>query len=179
MADVTGGDLYSLWKIANVSLPRVASVYTSTSGTMNGGQDGMSDLFLQGEGQYGQPMYGAAYASFQKTYSEFQHILAQTGQNILDTAAAVNLAIQNFGTADGETGTTLDDLNAILEGEQIGGTQYHDPNDPTMNPPEDPPGEVTEPEGYTSPGDEPAEDPGAEEQEIQDTIDDLNEMAED
>ncbi|MFD0558248.1 hypothetical protein FB566_3547 [Stackebrandtia endophytica] len=176
MADVTGGDLYKLWTVANVHLPNVAAVYTSGSSEMGGNQGDIRGAFeTGGEGPHGQTIYGGPCEAFYSLHSEFQHVLAQTGQNLLDTASAVNKAIENFSEEDTAAGN---DLDSILEGDPYDGTQLHDPNDPSQNPPAEPPGEPDFPDDYDSPGDEEAEDPTQTEQDIEDIIDDMPEPPE-
>ena len=177
MVDVTGGDLYKLWKVANVDLPNVAGVYTSGSSELGGNQGDLRGAFATGsEGPHGSVIYGGPCEAFYNLHTEFQHILAQTGQNLLDTAAAVNKAIELFSEEDGEAAASLD---AILDGEPYDGVPLHDPNDPGQNPPETPPGEPDFPDYYDSPGDEAAEDPQQTEEDIQDLVDDMPEPPED
>lgn len=175
MTDVTGGDLYSLWKIANVALPRVAAVYTSASSSMGASEGNIQGAFEDGTGQYGQPTYGGSMESFQKCYNEFHHILSLTGRNLMDTAEAVNGAIAAYREDDTSAGTELD---SILKGEKIDGVQLHDPNDVNQNPPEDMPTDPDKPDNYESPGDEKTDDPEAERREIKDALEDLQDMEE-
>lgn len=162
MTNITGGNLYSLWKIANVALPRVAAVYSSASGDMNGTQ-GTSGSFQTGSGDHG-PIMSPIYPEFAKLRDEFQHILADTARNLIDSQAAVQKAIEDFTETDSQSGRELD---KILKGKEIDGTQYHDPNDPNMNPPSDTNGDhiadpVTPPkqpyDGYTNEGDQKVPD---------------------
>lgn len=177
MVDVTGGDLYSLWKIANVALPRVAAVYTSSSGSMGGAEGKIEGAFEDGTGRYGEPTYGGSMESFTKCFNEFHHILAQTGQNLMDTADSVNKAITEFREQDGSAGTELD---CILEGGKVDGVQLHDPNDVNQNPPkpEDMPTKPDRPDNYDSPGDDKSKDPEAERREIREALEDIQEMEE-
>lgn len=173
MANITGGDLYSLWKIANVALPRVAAVYSSASSSMGGSEGSIQGAYVTGEGQYGQPTYGGSMEAFTNCYNEFHHILALTGSNIMDTSAALNKAIEEFR---GQDGTASSDFDSIIAGEKVDGVQHHDPNDPNQNPPEEMPTEPDKPDNYDSPGDNSAENPDAERRDIEDAIDDLEEM---
>lgn len=173
MTDVTGGDLYSLWKIANVALPRVAAVYSSSSSSMGSSEGQIEGAYQDGTGRYGQPTYGGSMESFQKCYNEFHHILALTGRNLMDTIDSVNEAITEFREQDSAAGAQLD---SILKGEEIDGLQLHDPNDPNQNPPDEMPTDPDKPDDYESPGDEKAEDPEAERQDIKEALEDLQEM---
>ncbi|HIV59269.1 MAG TPA: hypothetical protein H9902_15085 [Candidatus Stackebrandtia faecavium] len=174
MNDVTGGDLYSLWKIANVALPRVANVYGSSSSGLNGNQSDMSGLFAAGEGPHGSVIQSPIFSSFSQVYSEFQHILALSGRNIQETADAVNRAIEGYSERDTQAG---EDLASILKGDEYKGTQMHDPDDPLTNPPEDTTDPV-EPDYYDSPGDEAADDVNEEAQDVDDAKEDIEEMTE-
>lgn len=178
MTEVTGGDLYKLWSVANVHLPNVAAVYTSGSSSMGENQGDIRGAFETGsEGPHGSVIYGGPCEAFFSLHNEFQHVLATTGQNLLDSASAVSKAIEEFVEEDTTAGTELD---SVLEGEPYkGGPALHDPDDPAQNPPEDPPGDPDYPEYYDSPGDEEAEDPDQTEQDIEDLVSDMPEPPED
>lgn len=163
MGDVTGGDLYKLWKVANVALPHVAAVYTDANKT-SAGSDGKAPAIFETKikNQYGANQVSPISAAYELVSGEFQHILAQTATNLIACSGALNLAIEAFIVQDEAAGGDLRTAyRDLLAGKVVDGKRWHDPTDPPINPPPSAadPGTPDEPDSYTSPGDRKAEDP--------------------
>jgi hypothetical protein len=154
MVDITGGDLYSLWKIANVALPRVANVYTDAIPSVSSTESAAQSAFDgAGQGTYGSTM-GNVYPAFCNLRNEFWHVLSGTATNLMDCSSAINKAIEDYKAQDSGAAT---DFENIMQGKEVDGVQLHDPSDPTQNPPTggDAPDrdDIDSPEYYESAGD--------------------------
>ncbi|HZE41452.1 MAG TPA: hypothetical protein VE172_21840 [Stackebrandtia sp.] len=179
MNSVTGGDLYSLWSVANVSLPRVAKVYTDANSAMSGTENS-SGKFEAAPTDHG-PSTSPIYPYFENCRSELQHILAQTATNILDVSSALNLAIKDY---EKEDTTAADQFKHIIAGDKVDlhgdgdAVQIHDPNDPSSSPPTgtDKPGKPDEPDYYDSPGDDKSTNPTKDEKHLTQVEKDINNL---
>lgn len=149
MADnVTGGDLFKLWQTANVCLPRVAKVFTDVNGGVAGSANGDFGAFSHGESRSGGPGGSKVYSAWAPVRNEFQLIVAQTAQNLLDAQTALNTAIEAYKEQDQAAAQDL-------QKNYMENPAKHDPNDPSQNPPEGEykPGQPKPPEYYESPAD--------------------------
>ena len=144
-------------------LPEIGNFYGEVSSLLGGGQDGMAEPFAAGQsGASGATYYSPIYASFQNIYNEFQHIMATSATNTYATADAVKQALSDYKTQDANAAAELDQI--IETGKAFDGTDMHNPDDKPIENPVEP----TPPEYYDSPGNEPAEDPAAENEDIED-----------
>ncbi|WP_213450999.1 hypothetical protein [Rhizomonospora bruguierae] len=139
MADVTGGDLYHLWRVSEVLLPRVADVYYDANRLIGGAAAGNDE---DGFGST-TPVYSGSSATYSPTGSawaavrdELQSMYAEIGTTILDAAQGVRMAREAYAEADTAAG---EELNALLR------DPTWQPSDPGSNPPvpgsEDDPGQ--------------------------------------
>lgn len=154
---VTGGDLFKLWQVANVCLPRTAKTYTDASGGLGGttgGTDGGTqfsdtEAFQKSDSMspHGEPG-GRVFASWSALRDEMHLIMGTTAQNLLYAQEALNTAIAQYQEED-------DSLAADLTNNYLNNPEKHDKNDPSQNPPtgDDKPGKPSLPEYYTSPAD--------------------------
>lgn len=130
--EITGGDLWHLWRVAEVHLPRVADVFYDASRLAGGGgSDGSSD----GGFRANAPAYPGATSAMTSTVaaawsglaSEIQTMFNDVGTTILDAAEGVGAAIQTFIDSDV---VSADALQVFLDDKN-----KHDPGSPASNPP--------------------------------------------
>lgn len=129
---ITGGDLWHLWRVAAVHLPRVADVFYDASRLAGGGGSDGSD---SGGFRDNAPAYpGATYAmtstvaaAWSGVAGEMQSMFTDIGTTIVDAAAGVNSAIKTFIDTDC---VSDDELQKFLAD-----TNKHDPDNPLSNPP--------------------------------------------
>ncbi|MBN1170987.1 MAG: hypothetical protein JXA67_02330 [Micromonosporaceae bacterium] len=160
---IAGGDLYHLWRVAEVHLPRIADVYYDANRALSGAkttyaQVGPGEAHLPPEvthdtdafrqntssvpasaGYYASQasMTSSVGAAWEALRNELQSMYAQVGTTVLDAAGGIRRAMQDFVDADL---TSADELSKYL----VDRTN-HNPNDPASNPPvrgaDDHPGE--------------------------------------
>ena len=130
--EITGGDLWHLWRVAEVHLPRVADVYYDASRLAGGGgSDGSSD----GGFRDNAPAYPGAASAMTSTIAaawsgladEMQAMFNEMGATVLDAADGVGLAIQTFIVSDA---VCADALQVFLSDKN-----KHDPGGAASNPP--------------------------------------------
>jgi hypothetical protein len=132
--DITGGDLYHLWRVSDVHLPRIADVYYDATRlvggaetTASGGSD--ADAYRAGVAAYPgasilvSPI-GTAWAGLR---DEMQSMYGQIGGVILAAAEGVRKATQDF--------VTEDMVNADKLNKYKNDPNNHNQNDPASNPP--------------------------------------------
>jgi hypothetical protein len=116
--EITGGDLYHLWRVSDVHLPRIADVYYDATRLIGGAASTPVPGSASGYGppeishdadafRAGAPAYpgatimtspvGAAWAGLR---DELQGMYGQIGATILAAAEAVRRATQDFVDAD-------------------------------------------------------------------------------
>jgi len=129
MKDVTGGDLYHLWRVSEVLLPRIADVYYDANRLIGGAAAGND------EGGFGSttPVYsgssvthspaGAAWAAVR---DELQDMYAEIGSVVLDAADGVRAARQIYEANDAKCAGEL---------QKLLGDDRSQPRDPNSNPP--------------------------------------------
>src|SRR5689334_9380826 len=116
----TGGDLYHLWRVSEVHLPRVADAFYDASRLLAGGRgvggDTDDGAFRAGTSSYpGIPasgFYSGTGRAWDALRDELQRGLAQVGDTILEAAAAVRRATADYLEVDGEASRNL--LNVYL-----------------------------------------------------------------
>ncbi|BBH70720.1 hypothetical protein ACTI_74050 [Actinoplanes sp. OR16] len=136
--NVTGGDLYRLWRVSDVHLPRVADVFYDANRLL-GGAAGGSDAFRVNAYAYpgASVMTSAIGAAWQELRGELQLTMAQVGDTVLDAARGVRTAALVYNETD------IDNAGELLKVDGIGGKlgDYlsrrinHDPGDVASNPP--------------------------------------------
>jgi hypothetical protein len=127
--NVTGGDLYHLWRVSEVHLPRVADVFYDANRLLGGPGKDSGDSFRDNT-----PVYpGASFstssvgAAWEGVRAEMQTMMAQIGTTILDGAQGVRAATQAY--------INVDTANANLLNVYLHDPRNHDPNDVASNPP--------------------------------------------
>jgi hypothetical protein len=130
---VTGGDLYHLWRISDVHLPRIADAFYDATrllsgGTTSGGEQD-TDAFRDNEEAYpgSAAMSSSVGAAWELVRDEMQCGFAQVGTTILDAATGVRHATDTYLTTDA--------ANADLLKQYLADPRNHDPNDAAANPP--------------------------------------------
>ncbi|GLZ78125.1 hypothetical protein Afil01_29320 [Actinorhabdospora filicis] len=143
---VTGGDLFKLWQVANVYLPRAAKVYTDVNAGVAGTSNGEIGAFGRGENASGHLDGGRVLAAFGPLRNEFQWIIADTAQYLLDAQTALNKAIAEYGKQDAAAA-------ADFRNNYLNNPDKRDTSDPSQNPPtgDYAPGSPLRPGGYVSP----------------------------
>jgi hypothetical protein len=146
---VTGGDLYHLWRVSEVHLPRIADAFYDGTRLLAGGEssggEADTDAFRANQSAYpgSTAMSSGVGAAWEMVRDEMQRGLAQVGDTVLEAAAAVRQATQVYLTEDAHNANLL---NAYLQD-----PHNHDPNDIANNPPapgaDDDPGKPALPVG--------------------------------
>lgn len=141
--NVTGGNLYHLWRISDVHLPRVADVFFDATRLISGGAASTSapvggqapvthhdsDGFRANTAAYPgasimTSSIGAAWADLR---DELQFMYAQIGETVIEAAQGVRQATDAFLHADGG--------NADLLKNYLNDPTSHDLKNPASNPP--------------------------------------------
>lgn len=142
---ILGGDLYHLWRVAEVHLPRIADVYYDGTQILNGGKSSSAppqgaqppvvtrdtDAFRESTPAY--PGAAAAMASpvgaaWTALRDEIQRMYAQIGDTVLAGSEGVRRAMEAYVAADMASADALSQYMSDLSN--------HDPNSPASNPPQ-------------------------------------------
>lgn len=129
MVQIMGGDLYHLWRVSDVHLPRIADVYYDASRAL-GGATGDDDGGFRANaptGPGGTIMTSAVGAAWAEVRDELQRMYQDIGSTVLDASAALRRAQQAYVDADM---ARSDALSSILND-----PSKHNPDDPLSNPP--------------------------------------------
>jgi len=130
---VTGGDLYHLWRISDVHLPRIADAFYDATRILAAGRrtgtETDADAF-RADTQVA-PVAGGMASSIAWAWGELrdevQQGFAQVGETILEAAIGVRQATEIYLNADA--------ANADLLKVYLADPRNHDPNNPDSNPP--------------------------------------------
>lgn len=127
-AEVTGGDLYQLWRVSEVLLPRVADVFYDANRLL-GGSTGGSDSFRVGGPAYpgSSVMSSAIGTAWEDLRSEMQAMMEQIGTTVLDAGQGVRVATQAY--------LDVDVANADLLREHLADPHNLIPGDVASHPP--------------------------------------------
>jgi hypothetical protein len=124
MAEVVGGDLYHLWTVSEVHLPRIASVFYGAGGIM--GLPG-TDLYIPASDSGSLlPPVSAVENAWYAFRSELQSLMIEMGDVVMDAAQGVRHATEVFDHVDAANGRSI--LDAYMATE-------HDAADIPSNPP--------------------------------------------
>ncbi|MBO0867411.1 MAG: hypothetical protein J2P15_02500 [Micromonosporaceae bacterium] len=128
----TGGDLYHLWRVAYVHLPRIADVFYDATRLLAGGKSD-EDAFQKDVPAYqratdGNGMSGLVGPAWATLRDEIQQGFAQVGETVLEAAEGVRTAIEAYLKADGNASRNILSL-------YLADPANHDPHDPASNPP--------------------------------------------
>ena len=139
VANVTGGDLYHLWRVSEVHLPRVADVFYDANRLLGGSGRNSGDSFRDNTAVYPGSSYmtSSVGAAWENVRAEMQAMMAQIGTTVMDAAQGVREAREAY--------IAVDEANRKLLEQYLHDPLNHDPNDAASNPPaagaEDNPGE--------------------------------------
>lgn len=127
--NVTGGDLYHLWRVSEVHLPRVADVFYDANRLLGGPGRNSGDSFRDNTAVYpgSSFMTSSVGAAWEDVRAEMQAMMAQIGATILDAAQGVRAATQAY--------IEVDHANANLLNQYLRDPLNHDPADNASNPP--------------------------------------------
>lgn len=127
--NVTGGDLYHLWRVSEVHLPRVADVFYDANRLLGGPGKDSGDSFRDNTSVYpgSSFMTSSVGAAWDGLRGEMQTMMAQIGTTILDAAQGVREATKAY--------IEVDQANANLLNVYLHDPLSHDPADVASNPP--------------------------------------------
>lgn len=100
--DVTGGELYHLWRVSEVHLPRIADMYYDANRLVAGAAAGSEGGFGLNAPAYpgSSVMISAIGDAWGRLRDELQEMYAQIGGTVLEAAAGVRLGTQAIIAAD-------------------------------------------------------------------------------
>jgi hypothetical protein len=126
--DVTGGELYHLWRVSEVHLPRIADIYYDANRLVAGAATGSEGGFGLNAPAYpgSSVMVSAIGAAWAQLRDELQEMYAQIGGTVLEAAAGVRLGTQAIIAADADGSNELEKF-------------LRDPNQHTSHPESNPP----------------------------------------
>lgn len=131
MADITGGDLYHLWLVADVHLPRVADAFYDVGRRLAHTRGADGSMFPADSPAPGAPssvhtsVPGTAWSELR---DELLRMYAQIGGACLAAARGLDTAMKAF--------VAVDMANADALRHYLANPANHDPDDPADNPPE-------------------------------------------
>ena len=128
-ANIVGGDLYHLWRVSEVHLPRVADVYYDAYYLLGGAQSDGSAMFYADAPAYpgATAMVSSAGAAWASLRDELMRMYAQTGDTTLGAAQGLREARQAY--------VETDQANADALSTYLADPNNHDPNNLSSNPP--------------------------------------------
>ncbi|WP_212832698.1 hypothetical protein [Catellatospora sp. TT07R-123] len=103
-----GADLFRLYTMAKTNLPDVAAEYASAAGSVGDTDSGLAAAFTR-PAQFGGPQ-GTAYQSWVELRDTVKRFLADTDENLGETAQALLLATDAYATSDYTAKVELDRL---------------------------------------------------------------------
>ncbi|GAA4590245.1 hypothetical protein BJY16_009173 [Actinoplanes octamycinicus] len=126
--EVTGGDLFALWRTSEVNLPRVADVFYDANRLLGGSQGGAGSFRVNGPAYPGASVMASGIGGAWETLrTELQSMMEQVGTAVLDAAQGVRTATQAY--------LDVDAANAALLQQYLDDPINHDKTDPASNPP--------------------------------------------
>lgn len=131
MAEIVGGDLYHLWRVSDVHLPRIADVYYDAGRLIAGAAGDDTGGFRANTPAYPGSTYmsSAGAAAWSALRDELQRMYAQIGGTCLNAAEGIRRAHQAYVDADMASADALS--------QYLADPANHDPNDPASNPPKE------------------------------------------
>ncbi|WP_430782559.1 hypothetical protein [Actinoplanes sp. G11-F43] len=126
--EVTGGDLFRLWRVAEVHLPRVADVFLDANRLLGGSTGGSDEFRISGPAYPGSSVMASAVgAAWENMRAELQAMTEQIGVTVLDAAQGVRNATQAY--------IDIDAANADLLREYLDDPNNLDRASAASNPP--------------------------------------------
>ncbi|GIE74138.1 hypothetical protein Aph02nite_00880 [Actinoplanes philippinensis] len=127
-AEVTGGDLFRLWRVSEVHLPRVADVFYDANRLLGGSRGGAGTFRAGAPAHPGSSvMTSAIGGAWEVMRAELQAMTEHVGTTVLDAAQGVRNATQAY--------LDMDIANADLLREHLADPRNLDTADPASNPP--------------------------------------------
>lgn len=109
-ADVTGGDLFRLWRGSEVLLPRVADVFLDANRLLGGSEAGGGAFRASAPAYPGSSfMVSAVGDAWERMRAELQSMTGQVGETVLAAAQGVRTATQAFIDVDAGNANLLRD----------------------------------------------------------------------
>lgn len=129
MAEVVGGDLYHLWRVSEVHLPRIADVYYDAGRAVGGAASNDSGAFRDSTPAYpgATAMTSPVGAAWAQLRDELAQMYGQIGGTILTAAEGIRQARQGYIDSDQ---AIADEFRTFMADEN-----NHNPNDVASNPP--------------------------------------------
>jgi hypothetical protein len=124
VAEIVGGDLYHLWRVSDVHLPRIADVYYDANRVLSGAKTNASGPRTTTDTA---AMSSSAAAAWADLRDELQSMYAQIGETVLEAAEGIRRASAAFVEADLVNADALSDYMAD--------PANHDPDDAASSPP--------------------------------------------
>ncbi|WP_430786193.1 hypothetical protein [Actinoplanes sp. G11-F43] len=136
--NVTGGDLYRLWRVSDVHLPRIADVFYDANRLL-GEAAGGSDAFRANTPAYpgASVMISTAGLAWQELRGELQLMMALVGDTVLEAARGVRTAALVYNETDLANADDLIEIGTVegMLGDHLRQAINHDPADVPSNPP--------------------------------------------
>ncbi|SDT67416.1 hypothetical protein [Actinoplanes derwentensis] len=127
-AEVTGGDLFHLWRVSEVLLPRVADVFYDANRLLGGSAGDGGSFRVSGPAYPGSSiMTSAIGTAWEDLRAEMQAMMEQVGTTVLDAGQGVRNATQAY--------LDVDTANANLLRDHLADPRNLDPSDVPSNPP--------------------------------------------
>jgi hypothetical protein len=137
MAEVTGGELLTLWKVGRVELPKIAQVYLDAIDELAAARAAAMAFFEPSDAGSPESTAGEAGPAWLRVADALTETLSQCAGNTLAAADALGRAIAEHTHSD------ADGTGSVTEPGQDLWRRIHDPNeidpaDPDQNPPAQP-----------------------------------------
>ncbi|GAA1625458.1 hypothetical protein [Actinoplanes couchii] len=127
-AEVTGGDLFRLWRVSDVLLPRVADVFYDANRLLGGSAGGGDSFRVNGPAYPGSIVMSSTIGSaWEDLRAEMQAMVEHVGTTVLDSAQGVRTATQAY--------LDVDEANANLLRDHMADPRNLIPGDVASNPP--------------------------------------------
>lgn len=135
--DITGGDLYSLWRVAHITLPTVENVYVDQANVVHE-IDEPDDV-----------KFGRCHPWWATLCSELEQALFISAVRLRTSASALDRAVENFSHVDGDNAKGLNKIGEELK-DILNDANLHDKDDELTG--DERPGDVEAPNWTTPEG---------------------------
>ncbi|GAA4896510.1 hypothetical protein LX16_1350 [Stackebrandtia albiflava] len=114
--DVTGGDLYSLWRVANITLPTVEKVFADQSNVVHECSSADEDKF------------GRCHSEWARICLSLEIALSYNAVMLKSASVGLTFAVSEFAFTDGETSAQITSAGQELI-DILSDPNLHDPDD--------------------------------------------------
>jgi hypothetical protein len=126
--EVTGGDLFHLWRVSDVLLPRVADVFYDANRMLGGSTDGGDPFRVNGPAYPDSSIMSSSIGTaWEDLRAEIQAMMEHVGTTVLDAGQGVRNATQVY--------LDVDTANANLLRDYLADANNLDATDAPSNPP--------------------------------------------